>query len=110
MRAWWRRIRPEFLATCAYIVTRLIGFTLRARCVNEGRLSANGKGKIIAGWHGRSFLPPLIWRNRGYYILISQSADGEILARLFKKFGFNTIRGSTARGGARAAVACAKVL
>lgn len=29
---------------------------------------------------------------------------------MFKKFGFNTIRGSTARGGARAAVACAKLL
>jgi lysophospholipid acyltransferase (LPLAT)-like uncharacterized protein len=32
------------------------------------------------------------------------------MARLFQKFGYKTLRGSTGRGGARAAVECVRVL
>jgi lysophospholipid acyltransferase (LPLAT)-like uncharacterized protein len=92
-----------------YFVVRLIGATLRLRAYGEEQLETPG-GKIVAGWHGRSFLAPLRWKNRGWYVLVSTSSDGEIMARLFTKFGFRILRGSTGRGGARAAVECAKVL
>lgn len=110
MRAWWRRISPGLYASIIYALVRVIGITLRIKTRGEEFLSANSKGKIVAGWHGRSFLVALHWRNRGYWAMISHSRDGEIMARLFKKLGFNVIRGSSGKGGARAAVETAKAL
>ncbi|MEO7454434.1 MAG: lysophospholipid acyltransferase family protein [Fimbriimonadales bacterium] len=92
-----------------YLVVRAIGATLRINAHGEDSLDVPG-GKILAGWHGRSFLAPLRWRGRGWYVLVSNSSDGEIMARIFQKFGFKTLRGSTGRGGARAAVECVRVL
>lgn len=109
MKAWFRRRMPALAAALIYVIVRLIGFTLRLRAHNEEHLDTPG-GKIVAGWHGRSFLAPLRWKNRGWYILVSNSSDGEIMARLFAKFGFKVLRGSTGRGGARAAVECARIL
>lgn len=100
---------PAVAAAVIYAVARTIGFTLRLKAYNEEILDIPG-GKIVAGWHGRSFLAPLRWKNRGWYILVSNSSDGEIMARLFAKFGFKVLRGSTGRGGARAAVECARIL
>jgi len=37
-------------------------------------------------------------------VIISQSRDGEIQTRIFKKLGYNIIRGSTGRGGVRALI------
>jgi lysophospholipid acyltransferase (LPLAT)-like uncharacterized protein len=100
---------PAVVAAVIYALVRVIGFTLRLKAYNEKYLDTPG-GKIVAGWHGRSFLAPLRWRNRGWYMLASHSSDGEIMARLFAKFGFKVLRGSTGRGGARAAVECARIL
>ncbi|WP_457680331.1 lysophospholipid acyltransferase family protein [Thermovibrio sp.] len=61
---------------------------------------------IVAFWHGRMFLLPFALREYGskVNILISRHADGELIARLVKKLGFKTIRGSTGKGkgGSRA--------
>ncbi len=84
--------------------------TLRIRTKGEELLTANSKGKIVAGWHGRSFLAALRWANRGWYVLVSHSRDGEIMTKVFQKFGFKIVRGSTGKGGARAAVECARLL
>lgn len=47
---------------------------------------------------------PLIWfwRGRGVRALISTHADGEIIARIVARIGYETSRGSTTRDGARA--------
>ena len=100
---------PGVAAAIIYVVVRAIGATIRLKVLGEENLETPG-GKIVAGWHGRSFLAPLRWKNRGWYVLVSTSSDGEIMARLFTKFGFKILRGSTGRGGARAAIECAKVL
>lgn len=65
-------------------------------------------GAIIVTWHGRSLIPANVFRGRGYWALISLSRDGEIQNRIFQRFGFQTIRGSTGRGGVRAALQLAK--
>jgi lysophospholipid acyltransferase (LPLAT)-like uncharacterized protein len=109
MRAWWRRVRPGVLSSLIYILVRIIGFTLRLRAEGEEVLDTPG-GKIVSGWHGRSFLAPLRWGKRGWWVLVSHSRDGEIMARLFQKFGFRVVRGSTGKGGARAAIECARAL
>ncbi|RMG26473.1 MAG: DUF374 domain-containing protein [Armatimonadetes bacterium] len=111
MRSWWRSVQPALFAFLITSIARLIGLTLRWRVLGEREnLDGVQGGKIIAGWHGRTFLAALRWRNRGYYALISRSRDGEMQDQIFRRFGYRTVRGSTKRGGARAAVECARLL
>jgi lysophospholipid acyltransferase (LPLAT)-like uncharacterized protein len=54
---------------------------------------------VGACWHGRLLMMPKIWRGRTrMHMLISQSRDGELLARAVERLGIATIRGSTRRG------------
>ncbi len=110
MRGWWRGVRPRFFASGIYFIARIIGLTLRVRVVGWENITATEGGKIVAGWHGRTFLAALMFRNRNWWALISHSRDGEMQDGIFKRFGFRTVRGSTGRGGARAAVECARIL
>jgi len=84
---------------------RLAGGLLRSvrfTAVHTSNLeSARGSGKpiVFALWHGR--LLPLSYYHRSWSLvtLISQSADGEYIARLVQRWGYTVIRGSTSRGG-----------
>jgi lysophospholipid acyltransferase (LPLAT)-like uncharacterized protein len=57
-------------------------------------------GVIFTLWHGR--LLPLTYhhRNQDIVALISQSADGEYIARVTRHWGYDVVRGSSSRGGA----------
>lgn len=110
MKAWWRRIRPNVLSFPIFLVVRLIGMTLRIETENWPATEALPCGKILAGWHGRTFIAAIFFRGKGVWTIISQSRDGEMQNRIFTRFGFNTIRGSTKRGGIRAAVEGIRVL
>jgi lysophospholipid acyltransferase (LPLAT)-like uncharacterized protein len=103
----WRLIRPELVSGLAFIVLRALGSTLRVITENFPR---DDSKSIICGWHGRSLLFGNLYRNRGYWVVISQSRDGDIQNHIFTKLGFRTIRGSTGRGGARAAIEAIRAL
>ena len=62
------------------------------------RLAAE-KGVIYTLWHGR--LLPLTYyhRNQRIATLISQSSDGEYIARVVERWGYTAVRGSSSRGG-----------
>ncbi|HEY0306130.1 MAG TPA: lysophospholipid acyltransferase family protein, partial [Longimicrobiales bacterium] len=57
---------------------------------------------IYTLWHGR--LLPLTYYHRRQNIatLISQSSDGEYIARVVERWGYTAIRGSSSRGGSGA--------
>lgn len=57
---------------------------------------------IFALWHGR--LLPLTYMHRGRRVaaLISQSGDGDYIARVVEGWGYATVRGSSSRGGGAA--------
>lgn len=57
---------------------------------------------IYAVWHGRILLLPLLYGWRRARVLASRSRDGELLARFVARFGLETVRGSSTRGGAEA--------
>lgn len=57
------------------------------------------KNFIVAFWHGTMFLPWYVFRNRKIVALISQSKDGELLARVLKHWNYKVIRGSSSKGG-----------
>jgi len=61
---------------------------------------ARAHGPVIyAFWHGRLMVPVFTHRKRRIGILISQSDDGEYVARVAERLGFHVIRGSSTRGG-----------
>jgi lysophospholipid acyltransferase (LPLAT)-like uncharacterized protein len=57
---------------------------------------------IYAFWHENLLLPPYFYGHPSIKVLISQHADGELIARVCRHMGFGTIRGSTTRGGMEA--------
>ena len=97
-----------------YWFVRLLMLTLRVRIVGGERVQAlqeSGSGVILVTWHGRTMLPIARFRNRGYWAIISTSRDGEYQNRIFKRFGWQTVRGSTsARGAVQAALTVTKQL
>lgn len=110
MKQWWRERRPYVLSGLIFFFARAIAATLRLQLVNYGSVETIRTGKIFCGWHGRSFIPGTFFRKRGYWVIISHSRDGEMQTRIFKRFGYNVIRGSTGRGGARALIESIRVL
>ncbi len=106
-------MRARALAGIVWPLARLIGMTVRIRYEGQDRLEerlASGTGVIMVTWHGRTLIPANVFRNRGYWVMISLSRDGEMQNRIFERFGFRTVRGSTSRGGIRAALELARRL
>jgi lysophospholipid acyltransferase (LPLAT)-like uncharacterized protein len=73
----------------------------RGAAVLDG-LRRAGHQPIFAFWHGRVLAATLYFRDRGIVVITSENFDGEWIARIIRRFGYGTARGSTSRGGARA--------
>jgi lysophospholipid acyltransferase (LPLAT)-like uncharacterized protein len=76
--------------------------TIRVTFVNKGAVDAlesEGKNYVLAFWHGTMLLPWYCNRKKNIVALVSQSKDGELLARLLKRWGYDVVRGSSTRGG-----------
>ncbi len=65
---------------------------------------SSGRAPIIAFWHGRILPGMLFWKHRGIIVITSENFDGEWIARIIRRFGYGTARGSTTRGGVKALV------
>lgn len=107
---WWKTQSPEAIGDRLTGFLALVGRTLRIRMENWEPVEALSTGKIISGWHGRSFVAAYRYRRLGYWVIISNSKDGNIQNRIFENLGFKVIRGSTGRGGVRALVESIRVL
>ena len=102
-----RRAKAAAIAAAAYPLTAALGRTLRWRIDGAGHfdeLMKAGRPPILALWHGRILPATLYWRDRGIVAMTSENFDGEWIARLMARFGFQAARGSTSRGGSRALV------
>jgi hypothetical protein len=80
----------------------LLGRTLRWEEVSEpGALpDENGDVAIYCFWHRALLLAAWFFHRRNIAILISQSFDGELIARTVERLDFLPVRGSSSRGGA----------
>ena len=86
-------------------VIRLLERTVRIRTEEADfvdRLYREGRNVILAFWHSRQFMMPLAYRGKEVHVLISQHRDGELIARIVARFGAQSVRGSTTRGGVQA--------
>lgn len=57
---------------------------------------------FVALWHGRMLFAAWAIRKYNIVTLISSSRDGEIIARILRKWGLRSIRGSSSRGSRQA--------
>ncbi len=81
-----------------------LGITWRIRLLGTEEhqaLRAQYPNVIYVGWHEHVMTSAWIMRRRQIAILVSQSRDGEYLARLNRLLGFYPVRGSSSRGGLR---------
>lgn len=56
---------------------------------------------VLAFWHNRLLMVPLLMQGWRGPAIISNHADGEMIAALFEHFGLIASRGSSSKGGAR---------
>ena len=93
---------------------RGLGLTWRIRVTHGGpalaALRRQRQPVVFALWHGDML--PLLYqhRNEGVAVLISEHRDGEVIAQIARRLGFQTVRGSSSRGASRALVGLVKTL
>ncbi|MEE9591901.1 MAG: DUF374 domain-containing protein [Thermodesulfobacteriota bacterium] len=101
MKTFFDRLTIRVIPFIGRQIIRLLSLTMKIDFVNyDGVWSMwrDGKNVILAFWHGRLMLMPLIYRGRGISVLVSQHRDGELVARTMKGLGIDSVRGSTTRG------------
>jgi lysophospholipid acyltransferase (LPLAT)-like uncharacterized protein len=95
---------------------RLYARTWRIRIVNEAGLTKETPGAVLwAFWHNRLLPMPVLYdrflkRMRPTAVLTSPSKDGAVLAAVVKRFGLDSVRGSSNKRAAQALVECRRRL
>jgi lysophospholipid acyltransferase (LPLAT)-like uncharacterized protein len=100
-----RRLQVAAISAVGVPIIEGLGGTYRWRARGAGALAEMeraGRQPIFAFWHGRILAATLYFRDRGIVVITSENFDGEWIARIIRRFGYDTARGSTSRGGARA--------
>jgi lysophospholipid acyltransferase (LPLAT)-like uncharacterized protein len=99
-----QRLSLALITAAAWLLVRLIGPTLTYEVVVEegGPPGEWIQPAVWVFWH--RCIVPATWffRDRRIGVMTSSSFDGEYIARIIGKFGFEAVRGSSTRGGVRA--------
>ncbi len=95
---WWLPLA----AFCGAWLVRALGATWRFEWADHPEYveaEAGGERFVYVFWH--SGILPMAWshRARGIAVLVSQHHDGELIARLIRRLGYVTGRGSSTRAG-----------
>ncbi|MFH2012917.1 MAG: lysophospholipid acyltransferase family protein [Pseudomonadota bacterium] len=87
------------------LIIRFLSLSLRIKehnPENARKLWEKNGNIIVAFWHGRLLMIPVLYmyyKERRVYGLMSNHSDGEIISRSTQLLGYETIRGSTNKGG-----------
>ena len=57
---------------------------------------------ILVSWHGKVLGLMEHMKHKGYFALVSQSRDGDLITGIAKNFGYSFFRGSSNKGGKEA--------
>jgi len=113
-----QRIALWFIAWAGFLAIWLICSTVRFTVTSE----VEGEDpipiprdprlrRIVAPfWHRAVFAATYFYRNNNIAVMTSSSFDGEYIARIISRFGFEPVRGSSTRGGVRALLGMHKIL
>ncbi len=98
----------DHLQDFLYYLIRAYSWTFRLRVENEApwmnHLKQGGR-ILICCWHQQFFSAIRHFKTYAPYrpaLMISQSKDGDIIARIAEKTGWHTVRGSSSRDGSKA--------
>ncbi|AMK11810.1 MAG: lysophospholipid acyltransferase family protein [Pseudodesulfovibrio sp.] len=71
-----------------------------------------GEAVVLALWHGEIFPLTAYGHTLSSHLVtfVSQSKDGEVIARVLERLGHSTVRGSSTRGGVRALLQAKRVM
>lgn len=99
-----RRIMIWLVTLVGYIGIRLIGPTLRweASIEEGGPATTKPDPCVYVFWHRAVFMATYYYRHRRIAVMTSSSFDGEYIARIIEKFGYQAVRGSSSRNAVRA--------
>lgn len=100
-----KRAEVAAIATIGYPCLRALGSTWTWKVSGAEHveaIAARGLHPIHSFWHGRIFPATIYFQRRGIVVITSENYDGEWIARIIRKFGYGTARGSTSRGGPKA--------
>ena len=100
-----KRAQISAIAAVGYPLISVLGRTLKWRVEGLEHLDgvlATGRQPVLTFWHGRILPATLYFQRRGIVVITSENFDGEWIARIIKRFGYDTARGSSSRGGLRA--------
>lgn len=87
-----------FLASLINVLCK----SLRIQKVNEKtirKLRSENKNYVIAFWHNTMLLGWYLHGSENAAALTSKSKDGDLLAKVLKKWNYNVVRGSSSKGG-----------
>lgn len=81
----------------------IVGRTWRFEVIAEDGVTPVLEGQkagpeIYCFWHQCVLPCTMYFRASGAVILVSRSFDGELITRVLRRFGFDTVRGSSSRG------------
>jgi lysophospholipid acyltransferase (LPLAT)-like uncharacterized protein len=105
-----QRLLLAIVPRLTVLLLRTLGATWRYRDITAADAQGNDTPigitipgpTIFAFWHCALLASAHRFRDKNIAILISQSFDGELIARIVERLGFTAIRGSSTRGGASA--------
>lgn len=107
-----RALLTRLIPPVGYVLVWLIHLTCKNRFEISKQLPPGPF--LIAFWHGELLMQPFLYRQirkqPRIFVMISEHFDGIIIAKLVAKFGFQTITGSSSRGGKRALLASIRAL
>lgn len=104
----YRYVITDKLQDFLYHFIRAYSWTFRFRIENENpwlEYLQNGGRVILCCWHQQFFSAIRHFKTYAPYhpaLMISQSKDGEIIAKIAEKTGWHTVRGSSSRNGGKA--------
>ena len=63
------------------------------------KLKSEKQNFVLAFWHGTMLLPWYLHGNPSFAALTSKSKDGDLLAKILRKWNYKVVRGSSSVGG-----------
>ncbi|MEY4503926.1 MAG: hypothetical protein RL154_218 [Pseudomonadota bacterium] len=98
-----RKVAAKIVPFIGYLLVRLVVATCKKKFTINFEVPKTPI--IFAFWHDELLLQPLLYQKfretPNASVMISEHFDGEIIAKLVKYFGLDSIRGSARKGGAR---------
>ncbi len=92
-------VQISIASNLIYLYTKFCFITARKQYINKelfDSVSTDNTPVIYNCWHGRLYIVPQIKpKNKTVKCIVSNNKDGEIIARVLHKNGFQTIRGSS---------------